>query len=208
MLHFKYNTAEHLSKVNCPTLIIHSRYDEIMPFVHGQRLFETAPEPKKFLELTGTHNEGFITSGTRYEEGLNTFIRQYLEVDVMVGFSRAPPDFPVIQHHPLTPNTVRIWYGGSLGAQVVVQRMVTLGSHGSLSSIHHASAKAWCRRNEVRTGFERAPGAWRDRRLGRQAAFSRTRKSMFRFRADPESSQSDSRTAGPGDCVGQRASAC
>jgi len=79
MLRFKYNTVEYLSEVNCPALIIHSRDDEIMPFIHGQRLFETAPEPKKFLELTGTHNEGFIISGTRYEEGLNTFIHEYLE---------------------------------------------------------------------------------------------------------------------------------
>ena len=79
MLRFKYNTAEYLSEVNCPTLIIHSRGDEIMPFIHGQRLFEIASEPKKFLEITGTHNEGFITSGAQYEEGLNAFIREYLE---------------------------------------------------------------------------------------------------------------------------------
>ena len=79
MLRFKYDTAEYLTEVNCPTLIIHSRNDEIMPFIHGQRLFEIAPEPKRFLELTGTHNEGFITSGAQYEEGLNTFIHQYLE---------------------------------------------------------------------------------------------------------------------------------
>lgn len=54
MLRFKYNTVEYLSKVNCPTLIIHSRGDEITPFSHGQRLFEMAPEPKRFFELTGT----------------------------------------------------------------------------------------------------------------------------------------------------------
>ena len=81
MLRFKYDTAEYLTEVNCSTLIIHSRNDEIMPFIHGQRLFKIASEPKKFLELTGTHNEGFITSGVLYEEGLDTFIRQYLEAD-------------------------------------------------------------------------------------------------------------------------------
>ena len=79
MLRFKYNTAEYLSEVNCPTLIIHSQNDEIMPFTHGQRLFETASEPKRFLEITGTHNEGFITSGAKYKEGLNTFIYEHLE---------------------------------------------------------------------------------------------------------------------------------
>ena len=76
--HFKYNTAEYLGGADCPVLIVHSRDDEIMPFGHGQRLFEVAKEPKKFLEITGTHNEGFITSGRYYEEGLNTFISMYL----------------------------------------------------------------------------------------------------------------------------------
>ena len=78
LLRFKYNTAEYLARINCPVLIVHSRHDEIMPFSHGRRLFEIAKEPKKFLEITGTHNEGFITSGRRYEEGLNIFISEYI----------------------------------------------------------------------------------------------------------------------------------
>ncbi len=79
LLRYKYDTAEYLGKVNCPVLIVHSRDDEIMPFSQGERLFEMAKEPKKFLEITGTHNAGFITSGKRYEEGLNTFISEYIE---------------------------------------------------------------------------------------------------------------------------------
>ncbi|MEE9399510.1 MAG: alpha/beta hydrolase, partial [Dehalococcoidales bacterium] len=78
LLRFKYNTAEYLSGVKCPVLIVHSRDDEVMAFGHGRRLFEVAKEPKKFLEITGTHNEGFLTSGKDYEEGLNTFISTYL----------------------------------------------------------------------------------------------------------------------------------
>lgn len=78
LLRFRYNTAEYLGRVNCPVLIVHSRDDEIMPFRHGQRLFGIAKEPKKFLEITGTHNEGFITSGKRYKDGLNAFISVYM----------------------------------------------------------------------------------------------------------------------------------
>ncbi len=78
LLRFKYNTAEYLARINCPLLIVHSRDDEIMPFSHGRQLFEMAKEPKKFLEITGTHNEGFITSGKYYEEGLNAFILEYV----------------------------------------------------------------------------------------------------------------------------------
>ncbi len=79
LLRSKYNTAEYLGRINCPVLIVHSRNDEIMPFSHGQRLFEMAKEPRKFLEITGTHNEGFITSGKRYEEGLNAFVSEYMD---------------------------------------------------------------------------------------------------------------------------------
>jgi len=38
-----------------------------------------ASEPKKFLEISGTHNEGFITSGKDYEKGLNAFILEHIE---------------------------------------------------------------------------------------------------------------------------------
>ena len=76
---FEYNTAEYLRRVDCPVLVIHSRNDEIMPFSHGRRLFEVARETKKFLEISGTHNEGFITSGKDYEKGLNTFISEHIE---------------------------------------------------------------------------------------------------------------------------------
>ncbi len=76
---FKYNTAKYLDNVNCPVLVVHSRQDELMPFSHGQRLFEIAKEPKRFLEISGRHNEGFITSGEAYKEGLDAFISDYVE---------------------------------------------------------------------------------------------------------------------------------
>jgi len=74
LLRFEYNTAEYLGRVYCPVLIVHSPDDEIMPFRHGQQLFEMAREPKRFLEISGTHNEGFTISGKGYEAGLNAFI--------------------------------------------------------------------------------------------------------------------------------------
>ena len=81
LLRFKYNTVEYITQVDRPVLVVHSRDDEMMPFSHGQRLFEEAREPKRFLEITGTHNEGFIMSGERYEEGLKMFISEYLKAD-------------------------------------------------------------------------------------------------------------------------------
>jgi fermentation-respiration switch protein FrsA (DUF1100 family) len=75
---FDYNAMDYLRQVNCPVLIVHSRDDEIIPFSHGRRLFETANEPKEILEITGTHNEGFMTSAKRYEDGLDSFISAHV----------------------------------------------------------------------------------------------------------------------------------
>lgn len=71
---FTYPTIENITDVRCPVLIIHSRDDEIIPFDHGERLFEAAREPKEFLEIRGSHNEGFLVSGQRYRKGLESFI--------------------------------------------------------------------------------------------------------------------------------------
>jgi hypothetical protein len=64
---FKYNTLKHLGKVRCPVLVMHSRDDKMVPFEFGVRLFEAAGEPKKFVEIFGGHNDGFLLSGDVYK---------------------------------------------------------------------------------------------------------------------------------------------
>ena len=76
---FSYNTKEALQSVNCPIMIVHSPDDEIIPFVNGSKLFEAAKEPKIFLEIKGGHNEGFLTSGKLYVDGLDKFINTFLK---------------------------------------------------------------------------------------------------------------------------------
>ncbi len=71
---FHYNTRGFLSEVTCPVLVIHSRDDEIIPFAHGQILFEIARPPKAFLEIRGSHNTGFMDSRVRYVEGIDDFL--------------------------------------------------------------------------------------------------------------------------------------
>ncbi len=69
-----YPTLEDVKAVRCPVLIVHSSQDELIPFSHGQKIFDAAPEPKSFVTITGDHNEGYFTSGKAYTEGLNTFL--------------------------------------------------------------------------------------------------------------------------------------
>jgi fermentation-respiration switch protein FrsA (DUF1100 family) len=75
---FRYDTKAYLGQVSCPVLVVHSPQDEIIPFGHGRRLFEAAKEPKSFLEIAGSHNEGWVLSEKRYREGMNEFISRHL----------------------------------------------------------------------------------------------------------------------------------
>jgi len=70
----EYNTLSKLQAVRCPVLVVHSPEDEIVPFNHGQRLFNAATPPKEFLQIQGGHNDGNFVSGERYTQGLRSFI--------------------------------------------------------------------------------------------------------------------------------------
>lgn len=78
LAHIRYDSLSRIGSINCPIMVIHSLEDEIIPYDHGQQLFAAAPEPKRFLELRGRHNEGFVISGEVYEAGLAEFLAQYL----------------------------------------------------------------------------------------------------------------------------------
>jgi len=75
---YHYSTIDKVSMLDIPKLFIHSRQDELIPFEQGIRLFEKASAPKEFLQITGSHNEGFLTSGRVYTEGLDSFITKHL----------------------------------------------------------------------------------------------------------------------------------
>ena len=72
--HLRHATREHVKDAQCPVLVVHSRDDEIIPFHHGEAIFQAAPEPRTILELRGSHNEAFLRDERRYVEGLGAFI--------------------------------------------------------------------------------------------------------------------------------------
>jgi hypothetical protein len=78
LMRFDFNSKQLLENINIPVLIVHSPDDEIIPFKHGQELFKAANEPKQFLEISGSHNDGYIISGDHYENGINSFLEIYL----------------------------------------------------------------------------------------------------------------------------------
>jgi fermentation-respiration switch protein FrsA (DUF1100 family) len=44
-----------IDRIGSPVLFLHSREDAIIPFDEGRRLFDAAPEPKQFVEVSGGH---------------------------------------------------------------------------------------------------------------------------------------------------------
>lgn len=70
----KHSTHDHVQDVRCPVLVVHSRDDEIIPFSHGQAIFEAAREPRMLLELRGTHNDAHLRDASNYLRGLSTFL--------------------------------------------------------------------------------------------------------------------------------------
>lgn len=75
---FDFDTVARLRTVSSPVLVLHSRDDEIIPFELGRRVYEAAPKPKRFHELQGDHNGGFLLSQPGYERGLAGFLADQL----------------------------------------------------------------------------------------------------------------------------------
>lgn len=69
----KLDNLERVSKIKCPKLFIHSKDDEVIPLRLAKKLFDSACEPKYFLEITGSHSYSVI-------ENKDIVIRKILDV--------------------------------------------------------------------------------------------------------------------------------
>jgi abhydrolase domain-containing protein 17 len=68
----KFPNAKYIRHVHCPVLIMHSHGDSVIPFWHGQKMFDLANAPKqKFWTLTADHNEMDLVKG--YDEAIQSF---------------------------------------------------------------------------------------------------------------------------------------
>ncbi|MDP2652997.1 MAG: alpha/beta hydrolase [Candidatus Omnitrophota bacterium] len=77
LLSAKLDAVGMAAKVSAPTLVLHSRDDEIVPFRQGKKMFDAARDPKELVVIRGSHNEGFITSRPEYVEGLRLFLKKH-----------------------------------------------------------------------------------------------------------------------------------
>lgn len=73
-----FDNEARLPDVTAPVLVLHSPDDEVIPFRHGERLYEVANEPKAFVQLEGGHNEAFFRSEHLYRTDLMDFLDTHL----------------------------------------------------------------------------------------------------------------------------------
>jgi abhydrolase domain-containing protein 17 len=70
----KYPNADRLAKVTAPLLVIHGDRDQVIPFQHGQTLYQTAPGPKQFLPIPNAdHNDVSEVGGRMYDRAIQDF---------------------------------------------------------------------------------------------------------------------------------------
>lgn len=70
----RLESIKRIKDIGIPKLIIHSENDDLIPFHHGEKLFEMAIEPKKFLKIKGFHNSCFLDSKDIYMAGIKDFL--------------------------------------------------------------------------------------------------------------------------------------
>jgi len=72
LLRFELDSESKIDSVTMPILVVHSPADDIVPYEFGVKLFEAAPEPKTFLEISGGHNDRDYLETKAYRTALLT----------------------------------------------------------------------------------------------------------------------------------------
>lgn len=76
LIRARFDNLAKLPRIAIPALFLHSRQDEIVPYAQARLNFAAAAGPKSFVELTGTHNDGFLDSAPGYGNAIAYFLRQ------------------------------------------------------------------------------------------------------------------------------------
>lgn len=72
----KYDAENHINKIApIPLLVIHSTNDVVIPFHHGERIYQQASSPREFLPTNTNHTATFSSAG--YMDYTLRFIEYY-----------------------------------------------------------------------------------------------------------------------------------
>jgi hypothetical protein len=72
-------SRERISRVTMPILIVHGDRDSVVPFAHGERLYELAPRLKRLVRMTGSEHNTLV------RDGLYTHVWSFLGREAAAG---------------------------------------------------------------------------------------------------------------------------
>jgi uncharacterized protein len=71
---YRFRTAEFMSRVNRPALVLHGDRDSVIPFALGRALFDRINEPKRFVAISGgDHNDEVPADARTYWAAIDEF---------------------------------------------------------------------------------------------------------------------------------------
>ncbi len=78
----RFKSIRKVEQIEAPLLIIHGENDTVVPFAHGERLYEAASEPKEFYPIPGAgHNDTYQVAGEEYFVRLRSFWERALSTN-------------------------------------------------------------------------------------------------------------------------------
>lgn len=80
-----------------PILIIHSQADQIIPFAHGEHLFEVAPEPKRFWRLQDARHIAALYNQSGQERFLD-YLKHFILTESRGHTTQAAPQVGIQRH--------------------------------------------------------------------------------------------------------------
>lgn len=74
-LKYELNSLKKIENINTPMLVIHGKRDELIPFEHGEKIYNNYKGKKVFLPIEGgTHNN--LSEFSELTQGISTFLSQ------------------------------------------------------------------------------------------------------------------------------------
>ena len=72
-LRYSFDSLIKIKNISVPALVIHSPEDGVIPFELGVKLFKGLKTEKDFLQIRGSHNDGFMQSVSSYMQSIRSF---------------------------------------------------------------------------------------------------------------------------------------
>jgi len=77
LIRTRFDAEAKIPRLGAPVLVLHGDRDGIVPLAHARRLFDLAPEPKRFFLIRGAgHNDTYVAGGEAYFDAWREFLAE------------------------------------------------------------------------------------------------------------------------------------